>query len=400
MAVGIGHERVVEHRDMTPAGTSTNTTTSPWARRTREQRTAASTRSLDIRPGMGRPGRPIRVGTCRGLYHIRVGCPTPRSFIHTTLLCQAIARCLFPRDSDPSYAELPEEHYTFRVLNRLHHKVLTPLRRILRLPQVYMTSSRRWTDLPYANVAMQRYKAHADTMATRRFTRFEARGKVVKLTGTAALPKTERQWCRLVDSLRDKNLLSNCMVFCDMSKSMDGTPMEVSAALGLLISQLGEYPWEGRVITLNNDDDDEEPQITKIRGKTLLGKLSFLHKMQSDDDLSIDFRALFNYMYEYILDKAKKLKLDQDNMIRSVFVFTDKELDEAWVSPWTQDYRVFCRRFKEAAVTSRLPGVMILKGFSNNLLKSFLENNGVVYPEDEMSSALDRDEFKNLSLFD
>ena len=58
MAVGIGHERVVEHRDMTPAGTSTNTntntTTSPWARRTREQWTAASTRSLDIRPGMGR----------------------------------------------------------------------------------------------------------------------------------------------------------------------------------------------------------------------------------------------------------------------------------------------------------------------------------------------------------
>lgn len=199
-----------------------------------------------------------------------------------------------------------------------------------------------------------------------------------------------------------------------MSKSMEGMQLEVCTTLGLLISELGEYPRIGRVITV---DEELQPKITMIKGRTLRDKLRFLQKMQCDSDLNIDFRALFNFIFEFILS-MKDLSLEKDNMIKTVFVFSNKELDEA--CPWTQDYREFCRRFEDAgygavvpqivfwnlmgsrstAVMSKLAGVMTLRGFSNSLLKSFLENNGLVYPEYEMSSALAREEYKNLSLFD
>ncbi|CAL4972079.1 unnamed protein product [Urochloa decumbens] len=319
-------------------------------------------------------------------------CPTPCSLIHTTLLCQAIARCLFPRNSDSNYADLPEEQYTYRVLCRLHHEVLVPLRRVLQLPEVYL-SSRPWTKLD---------------------------GKV-KLT--AVLPQTERQWRVMVDSLHEKKLLKNCMAVCDMSKSMEGVPMEVCTALGLLISELGKHPWAGRVITFSRKVRNKKvrlmPKITMIKGRTLRGRLSFLQKMQCDSDLDIDFQGLFAFIFQSILSLTD-LNLEKDDMIKTVFVFTNKELDEAHARPWTQEYQEYCRKFEDAgyravvpqivfwnlegsrstAVMSKLAGVMTLRGFSNNLLKSFLKNNGLVYPEYEMSSALAREEYKNLSPFD
>jgi hypothetical protein len=47
--------------------------------------------------------------------------------------------------------------------------------------------------------------------------------------------------------------------------------------LGLLISQLSEKPWKGRVITFNVN-----PEIHKIEGKTLQEKVSFMQRMQWD----------------------------------------------------------------------------------------------------------------------
>jgi hypothetical protein len=53
--------------------------------------------------------------------------------------------------------------------------------------------------------------------------------------------------------------------------------MEVCCTLGLLISELSEKPWKGRVITLSAN-----PEIHKIEGKTLQEKLSFVQRMQWD----------------------------------------------------------------------------------------------------------------------
>ncbi|RLM54520.1 hypothetical protein C2845_PM10G16540 [Panicum miliaceum] len=210
-------------------------------------------------------------------------CPTPgSSFDRSTLLCEAIARRLFPRDSNPDYAGLSEEHYSYQVLHRLRREVLVPLRKVLELPEVYM-SAQRWSELPYtrvASVAMRRYKALFKKHDEVRFGKYledVAAGKA-KIAAGALLPHeiaaaafrgekddvSELQWRRMVDDLRKKGSLSNCIAICDVSGSMSGTPIEVCVALGLLISELSEKPWAGKgdhlqLASGDPDDQREEP---------------------------------------------------------------------------------------------------------------------------------------------
>ena len=46
----------------------------------------------------------------------------------------------------------------------------------------------------------------------------------------------ELQWERMVSDVAKKGKLTNCIAVCDVSGSMNGTPMEVCAALVLLVS--------------------------------------------------------------------------------------------------------------------------------------------------------------------
>ena len=55
----------------------------------------------------------------------------------------------------------------------------------------------------------------------------------------------ELQWKRMVDDLWKKGKLSNCIAVCNVSGSMNGEPMNVCVALGLMILELSENPWKG-----------------------------------------------------------------------------------------------------------------------------------------------------------
>ena len=48
-----------------------------------------------------------------------------------TLLCEGIARRVFPRDSDPEYKDIDEAHYAYRAQDRLQKEILVPLRKAL-----------------------------------------------------------------------------------------------------------------------------------------------------------------------------------------------------------------------------------------------------------------------------
>ncbi|PUZ59882.1 hypothetical protein GQ55_4G079000 [Panicum hallii var. hallii] len=357
-------------------------------------------------------------------------CPTPgSSFDRSTLLCEAIARRLFPRDSNPNYAGLSEEHYSYQVLHRLRREVLVPLRKVLELPEVYM-SAQRWSELPYtrvASVAMRRYKALFKKHDEVRFGKYledVAAGKA-KIAAGALLPHeiaaaafrgekddvSELQWRRMVDDLLKKGSLSNCIAVCDVSGSMSGTPMEVCVALGLLISELSEKPWAGRVITFS-----QHPEIHMIKGKSLQEKLRFVQRM--DWGMTTNFQAVF----DRILRTAVDARLPREKMIRTVFVFSDMEFDQASANPWRweTDYEAICRKFRDAGygdvvpqivfwnlrdsrstpVTSTQPGVALVSGFSKNFVKLFLENDGVVSPEAVMNAAIAGEEYQKLAVFD
>jgi hypothetical protein len=264
-------------------------------------------------------------------------CPTiDSSYDKSLLICESIARRVFPKDSDPEYQTLEDAHYAYRVRDRLRKQVLVPLHRVLEIPEVYM-SANMWETLPYnrvPSIAMKKYKEHFLRHDNKRFHEYldDVKSGKSTIAAGALLPHeiiksledsdggevAELQWKRMVDDLLKKGSLSNCIAVCDVSGSMNGTPMEVCVALGLMISELSEDPWKGMVITFHTN-----PQIQRIRGDSLLEKTEFIREM--DWGGSTNFQGVF----DQILDVAVQGNLSEDQLIQKVFVFSDMEFNEA-----------------------------------------------------------------------
>ncbi|KAJ9709956.1 hypothetical protein PVL29_001439 [Vitis rotundifolia] len=354
-------------------------------------------------------------------------CPSiDSSFDRSTLLCESIARKIFPK-SDPEYEGVEDAHYAYRVRDRLRKQVLVPLRRALELPEVYMGAN-RWSELPYnrvASVAMKTYKERFIKHDEARFFEYlsSVRAGKAKIAAGALLPHeiisslededggqvAELQWQRMVEDVSKKGKLKNCIAICDVSGSMFGIPMEVSVALGILVSELSEDPWKGKVITFS-----ETPELHMITGEDLRSKASFVREMNWG--VNTDFQKVF----DLILQVAVNGKLSQDAMIKRIIVFSDMEFDQASANSWETDYEAIKRKFRDSGYETAVPeivfwnlrdsratpvpgtekGVALVSGFSKNLLTLFLENGGVVNPEAVMEAAISGEEYDKLIVMD
>ncbi|CAD6251659.1 unnamed protein product [Miscanthus lutarioriparius] len=354
-------------------------------------------------------------------------CPSlDSSYDRSTLLCEAVARRLFPKGSAPELAtDLADEHYAYRARERLRRVALVPLRRALKLPEVFI-SARAWESVAYtrvASVAMKNYKELFLKHDANRFNAYLADVKYGKkrIAAGALLPHeiisslgdaggvADLQWQRMVDDMRALGKLSNCVAVCDVSGSMFGLPMDVCVALGLLVSELSDDPWRGRVITFS-----ERPELHKIAGETLYEKTSFVRTM--DWGMNTNFQAVF----DKILEVAVSARLAPERMVRRVFVFSDMEFDQASANPWETDYEAIVRKFTEAGYGAAVPevvfwnlrdskavpveagqkGVALVSGFSKNLLKLFLDGDGIVCPRAVMEKAIAGPEYDKLAVFD
>ncbi|KAJ9700655.1 hypothetical protein PVL29_006120 [Vitis rotundifolia] len=304
--------------------------------------------------------------------------------------------------------------------DRLRKQVLSPLRKALELPEVFMCSN-QWGSLPYnrvASVAMKSYKSLFSKHDTERFGEYleiVQTGKA-KIAAGALLPHeiiaslneedgekvAELQWARMVEDLSKKGRLTNCIAVCDVSGSISGTPMEVCVALGLLVSELSEDPWKGNVITFS-----ESPELHKIQGDSLVSKTEFVRMMEWG--ANTDFQKVF----DKILQVAVEGNLSEDQMIKRVFVFSDMEFDEACGSynyyeydydmeeidesqkasqKWETDYEVIQRKFQDKGY-GKVPEI-------KNLLTLFLEGGGILTRQDVMDFAISGEDYKKLVLFD
>ncbi|CAK9275793.1 unnamed protein product [Sphagnum jensenii] len=359
-----------------------------------------------------------------------------QSYDKRTLMCESIARRLFLKSSFPEYADLEDAHYAYRVRDRLRKEVLVPLRRCLELPEVYM-SARRWEELPYnrvASVAMKNYKEIFEKKDPERFKKFleDVTAGKAKLAAGALLPHqivqeavekedqgeagkvSELQWKRLVEDMKKQGSLSNCMAVCDVSGSMAGVPMEVCIALGLLVSDLCEQPWKNHIMTFSS-----QPQLHLVKGETIAERHRFTKSM--DWGFNTDFQAVF----DIILSKAVLHSLPPEKMIKRLFVFSDMEFDQATQgeagSDWeATDYIIICNKFKKAGYGDHPPqivfwnlrdsrstpvvknqkGVAMVSGFSKNLLKVFLQNDGEINPMLVMQQAIAGPMYQELQLVD
>uniref|UniRef100_J3MGD4 Uncharacterized protein n=1 Tax=Oryza brachyantha TaxID=4533 RepID=J3MGD4_ORYBR len=358
-------------------------------------------------------------------------CPSlNKCYDRSTLLCESIGRRLFPKGSAPDLPEdLPDEYYAYRVRERLRKMALVPLRRALHLPEVYI-SARRWADVVYSRVASVAMKNYTDLFLehdNERFNIYLANVKSVKakIAAGALLPHeilksidyydnesnevANLQWKRMVDDLLELGKLNNCLAVCDVSGSMDGLPLDVCVALGLLLSELCDEPWHHRVITFS-----ERPRLHHIKGETLLEKTEFICRM--DWHLNTDFQAVF----DKLLDVAVSGNLPPERMVKKVFVFSDMEFDEASSRPWETDYEAITRKFTEAGYGDAIPEVVfwnlrdsssvpvtanqkrvaLVSGYSKNMVKLFLSGRDMLTPRAVMEGAISGREYEELVVFD
>ncbi|GJN19167.1 hypothetical protein PR202_gb06410 [Eleusine coracana subsp. coracana] len=375
--------------------------------------------------------RKLAAGETRDLSLAAKWCPSlDSSYDRSTLLCEAVARRLFPKSE---FEDIPDAHYAYRARERLRKAALVPLRRALKLPEVFI-SGRAWGDVSYTRVASVAMKNYRDLFLKHDGDRFNAyladvKSGKKKIAAGALLPHeiiaslsddssssdenttlvAELQWQRMVDDMRLVSTLSSCVAVCDVSGSMYGAPMDVSVALGLLVSELSADPWRGRVITFS-----DAPQLHTITGDTLSDKVEFVKTM--DWGMNTDFQAVF----DRILEVAVEARLPPEKMVRRVLVFSDMEFDVASANPWETDYEAIVRKFADAGYGDVVPeivfwnlrdsksvpveagqkGVALVSGFSKNLLKLFLDGGGIVSPRAVMEKAIARKEYQELAVLD
>ncbi|XP_066386192.1 uncharacterized protein [Miscanthus floridulus] len=377
--------------------------------------------------------------------HLRVGdttkiglaakwCPSLRSsYDRATLLCEAIARRIFPRESSQEYLNISDKHYAYRVRDRLRREVLVPLRKALELPEVYMCAC-KFEELPYARVsslAMNKYKEVFQKHDKHRVAGFfdEVRTGRARMPADAVLPHeliaaalkgehdeaAELQWRCMAASLAAERRLANCIAVCGLSgATLAATDTAASAAiaLGLLISELSQEPWKGRVITFN-----ETRQLHKVLGTSLKEKLRPLVESMGKHKRGANLQGVFSK----ILQLAVAGGLCRDMMVKRVFVLSDMDFD-GWTgtaSLWKTEYQGICDKFAaegftapqvvfwnvgtsmaSTPVVAAQEGTALVSGYSKNLVRLFLEADGELTPAAVVADAISGPEYEALEVFD
>ncbi|KAM4054404.1 hypothetical protein HRG_005274 [Hirsutella rhossiliensis] len=236
------------------------------------------------------------------------------------------------------------------------------------------------------------------------------------------------QWRTLVRRIRDSGTLASSIAVCDVSGSMEGPrfpdgscPMDSALGLSLLVAEVTEPPFGGAFITFSASPTVQKIDLTQGLGEKLRG-------MQASEwGLNTDFVKVFE---ELILPMAVENKLPPEDMVRRVFVFSDMHFDgaqETWSldgsqdrrdkqpEKWSSSYERIKRNFAGAGydmpelvfwnlaggragsgageaggdatapkpIAATEEGTSLVSGYSQGMLKVFLDNGSFQDPEEE-----------------
>lgn len=236
------------------------------------------------------------------------------------------------------------------------------------------------------------------------------------------------QWKTLVQRIRDSGTLENSIAVCDVSGSMshptfkDKTcPMDSAIGLSLLVAEVCKPPFGGTFITFSTD-----PSIQSVDLKASLSQKVAAMK-RADWGMSTDFAAVFEKL---VLPMALKHRIKPEDMVKRVFVFSDMHFDQAeWTkceynddgtlkeddtkaTAWSTSYERIQNAYRAAGyempelvfwnlaggragltghgdptapkpVTAAMEGTALVSGYSQGMLKVFLDGGGFEDPEDE-----------------
>ncbi|EPS98355.1 hypothetical protein FOMPIDRAFT_42401 [Fomitopsis schrenkii] len=329
--------------------------------------------------------------------------------------------------------------------------VLTPLRHALAVPEPLMSAG-RWKEINYSRVAslcMKQNMAHFyknDPDGFEAFiTKVESGRK--KISGATLMPHEvvkqvhalkfthtrrpvpwelrhkldnmqlrvlEAQWASLVQRLRESGRLDSALAVCDVSGSMYGEPIHVALALSLITAQLAKPPFSNGFITFSKNPQFQLVDVEKNGLARTLGDM-----MKFGWDMNTDLHAVF---VKLLLPLAVENKVKPEDMIKTLFVFSDMQFDEATTSvhssaPWETSHDAIERAYKEAGyevpqivywdlaahdirgqglsaipVTANKKGVALMNGFSPAMLKVFMSDVIAEDATEELKESTVKDE--------
>ena len=124
------------------------------------------------------------------------------------------------------------------------------------------------------------------------------------------------QWLAFVAKAKEGGALSRCLAMCDFSGSMDGLPMMVSLALGMLIA---EVSGSNKILTF-----DSEPKWHMFNpADDLYAKIASIGMV--GHGLSTDFQKAM----DLILADIKERRVKPEDVPKDLIVFTDMGWDQA-----------------------------------------------------------------------
>lgn len=226
------------------------------------------------------------------------------------------------------------------------------------------------------------------------------------------------QWDTLVKRIKESGSLESCMAVCDVSGSMtwparsDGsTPMDSAIGLSLLMAEVTKPPFGGGFITFHSS-----PSFVQVNlGDSLREKVQTIERSPWGGSTN-----LVSTFTKLILPMAITNKIPPEDMVKRVFVFSDMHFDSATDSgPWKSSYERIVAAFQEAGyempelvfwnladsitnwgntnadeklakpVTAADKGTALVSGYSQAMLKVFMEGGGF---EDEEEEEEEKDE--------
>lgn len=199
----------------------------------------------------------------------------------------------------------------------------------------------------------------------------------------------ESQWKTIVKDIKKSGILDNILAVVDVSGSMfsasnGSIPAQVSIALGLLISECSTNLFKNKVITFT-----ECAEFHNIEGETLKERINSIKNM------NWGYSTNFESVAEIIVDFGKKYRILDKDMPKKIIVLSDMQFDEAQNIEKNNKlpHNIFLDKFKKNNFTSpkiiywnlnsdntkSFPvdinenGTAIISGFSEQLLKIFME---------------------------
>ena len=223
----------------------------------------------------------------------------------------------------------------------------------------------------------------------------------------------ELQWKTIVDNVKGSGILGNSLAIIDLSGSMfsasnGSIPAQVAISLGIITSQCCKGMFKNKFITFS-----ENPELVSLLPDDLYAEYtekgiepSLYTCFKSLVDVEFGFNTDFVKCCKMIIEYGKEHNIDDEDMPKKLFIYTDMQFDEATAETdeATADaeserkggietlYKTIVKMFKAAdytppkfifwnlnsshkesfPVNCKTEGTAMISGFSEQLLKIFM----------------------------